>query len=429
MSIGRFSNPILPAIILAGLMLLSISLHAQDPEPTCDGCNAESVGGVIHHYPGCPYGGGGIDEPDEPDEPDDFEPWIPVPPPESKFDREKRELLNRLNMRPAASSSFTERKHDLLSRMKSGSPAETNQLKAHLKAASLRNAYHEDPEVAAAAGELALKTPKAVAEVKQAIDQRLAAPNKDIQDVIRSIKVKAPPKLVGRFDNLIVGDVLLVRSADSKLSGDYWVRWFVTEVDNFMTGTNRSRAYHTFMFVKEVKGVKLFLDNMPHEGTRIKTEAQIQAEYGMQDFDVARPVKKFDADDLWKAASEAGIKSLKFRVERLNARIDKTDYGIWGDDQMVCSETSRWAMMQAKLIIPEVSLEQKPFIDGSDPIDKIVIPDSRAENRSWLRDRLSEVKRAVIKFGPADFYLATDNFLVTPLEKVTPQPIKATRPK
>jgi hypothetical protein len=52
------------------------------------------------------------------------------------------------------------------------------------------------------------------------------------------------------------------------------------------------------MYVREVNGVKLFLDNMPGQGTLIKSEAQITAEYRNVGLDVARPLSDVDAGRL-----------------------------------------------------------------------------------------------------------------------------------
>lgn len=381
--------------ILAALIQLCSTLSAQ--EPTCDGCGAQSVGGSISHFPGCPYGGWGGDDSDEgpdTDEPaSEPEPWIP--PPESKFEREKRELLNRLSGSSPTKRSFKDQNRDLLSRMQTGAPDPQNKAKARLEALLSRSVSHPDPAVAAAAGELVLKTSATVAQLKQAIDQRRAEYNADVQTIIEAIKSKLHPQLNNRFDNLRVGDVILVRPPEDLLSKDYYLRRGIRFLDNVLSKSLTSRAYHTFLFVKEVNGVKLFLDNMPSQGTLVKTETQILAEYGSYHLDVAQPVGDIDAENLWNAAREAGLQSAKVFQARSENYIDKTDYGF-KDEDMVCSETSRWALMRAGLAIPETR---------------------------------SDYKRLAMDFGPADFYLDTEHFVVIPLSTLRPRPIKASESK
>jgi hypothetical protein len=243
-----------------------------------------------------------------------------------------------------------------------------------------------DPEIAGAIGELAAMSPVTLDKVRQDIARREEAPNPEVNVIVRSFKGQAPPPLAGRFDQLKVGDVLLLRQPDNMLSLGFHKAGWIIILDKAMSATLRARASHTFMFVKEVKGVRLFLDNMPGQGTRIKTEDQITAEYP-EDLDVAIPLSALDADKLWAASREAGIRSLKEFANRADNWVDTTDYGPYGDNDMVCSETSRWALMKAGLVIPKTRSFLKQYVGGVD-------------------------------FGPADFYTDTKNFLVKPLEQL-----------
>jgi len=376
MRLAPLSQPAFIAILAASIPIC-VTLLAQVPdvpEPECDICGARGVG---RHFHWCDYAPRPNNSPTYDPAPG---PWIPNPPPESPFDRDKRELLNRLSQGTPTSESFT----DFRSLMSIGPSSPPSTVQAKLESFTRRITYHDDPEVAAAAGELALMAPNTVTQLKQAIEQRRAERSADVQAVIKSIKTKAPPKLPGQFDNLRVGDVLLVHQPDDMLSTDFYIRGWIIVIDKTMSRSLRPRAYHTFLFVKEVNGVKLFLDNMPGEGTLVKSEAQILSQYGLYDFDVARPLGEFDAADLWKAAREAGIRSAEALKDRSSNLIDSTDYGFIGNDDMVCSETSRWALVKAGVMIPE----------------------TRSTLKRWgLR----------IVYGPADFYLDTDHFLVSPL--------------
>lgn len=146
------------------------------------------------------------------------------------------------------------------------------------------------------------------------------------------------------------------------------------------------------MFVKEVKGVKLFLDSQPGEGPRIWTEDQVMERYGTRVIDVAQPTSEIDADALWAASRELGIKQItadlkKLEDSELSRLLNKgTNFGLYGQDNLVCSEVSRFALVRAGLEIGETD---------------------------------SPVKRLLgIYFGPANFYSDGQPFLITPLELV-----------
>lgn len=240
--------------------------------------------------------------------------------------------------------------------------------------------------VEAAVRELAAGAPATKSEIKRTIDAAVAPQSDDAAAIDRAFKVKAGkvPPLGKRFDDLKVGDVLLCRLPDDKTSLGFYTSAMIIGTDQFFTRSTRSRASHVFMLAKEVDGVKLFLDNMPGQGTRIKTEAQVTAEYANVGLDVARPLSRFDADLLWAAARRYGIRSQKEFAARADNWVDTTDYGVWGDGDMVCSETMRWALVKAGMFIPAASSLPKNM--------------------------------AGVDYGPADFYEDSRHFLITPIE-------------
>lgn len=243
------------------------------------------------------------------------------------------------------------------------------------------------------------------ADEKKHVDKRQETPNPQCTIITRylSLKIKAPPLPFKRIAELQPGDVLLVHPAgESNLSDSTGSTFngFITDLaaglavdpkgtaiqglDMLGSGERGSMACHTITFIREFNGKKIFLDSTKGEGPLIKTLEQIRKEYGAYDMDVAQPVSHPDAKAAWDAAREAGIRNLRDLHTKADNPFDKTDYGLYGDDNMVCSELSRWVLVTAgKLEIPESGSLLKRF--------------------------------AGIHFGPADFYSDHQNFLITPL--------------
>ncbi|MCJ7524591.1 MAG: hypothetical protein MUP71_05115 [Candidatus Aminicenantes bacterium] len=235
--------------------------------------------------------------------------------------------------------------------------------------------------VAAVKAQLATTSPDAMFAKQE------APPEPRVKSIIRSLKIKAPPLPDMMFSQLQPGDVLLI-GPESAVSAATYI-WFYDQLSSWEWG---SRASHTVLYLKEVKGMKYFLDNIPGEGPRIKTEDEIIDEYCTRPIDVARPLNKFDSDKLWIAARELGIKQITDDLKKLGdpelvRYLDiGTYYGLYGDDNKVCSEADRWALIQAGLEIA----------DTESPIKKLL----------------------GIYFGPANYYSDKKNFLVLPLERL-----------
>ncbi len=280
----------------------------------------------------------------------------------TSFDGDKNDLLGRLKG-SASTTSFDGDKNDLLGRLKEGAST--------------------DKDAVAAVKAQLTTTPPDTMFVKQE-----APPEPRVNSILRSMKIKAPPLPDMMFSQIHPGDVLLI-GPEKALSIGTDI-WFYDQLSSWEWG---SRACHTVLYLKEVKGVKYFLDNLPGEGPRIKTEDEIIDKYCTRPIDVARPLNKFDSDKLWTAARELGIKQITDDLKKLGdpelvRHIDiGTYYGIYGDDNKVCSEADRWALVQAGLEI--------------------------ANTKSPIKKLLG------IYFGPANFYSDKKNFLVSPLEKLS----------
>ncbi|MBK9570310.1 MAG: hypothetical protein IPO53_10640 [Chitinophagaceae bacterium] len=57
---------------------------------------------------------------------------------------------------------------------------------------------------------------------------------------------------------------------------------------------------------------------------------------------------------LWAAAHKLSIQELKSETSKSWNFLDKTNYGLWGNKNMV-SEASRWALVSIGREIPETS--------------------------------------------------------------------------
>ena len=232
-------------------------------------------------------------------------------------------------------------------------------------------------------------------DIKAEIYRRQAESNPWSEAIRRSFRIKAPPLPDKMFSQLQPGDVLLVAPEDDPKTGAFWTGHYIRLFDKLTSWEWDSYASHSCIYLKEVKGVRFFLDNIPGEGPRIKTEDEIINEYGERYIDVARarrpgvaqPVSKMDAEKLWAAARELGVKQLNSNLENLGGFIEQTmnwtNYGLYGKDNMVCSEASRFVLLKVGLDIP----------DTHSPFKKLL----------------------GIYFGPANFYSSEQYFLITPL--------------
>lgn len=214
---------------------------------------------------------------------------------------------------------------------------------------------------------------------KHLFEARLKEPNPYADKIYRSLKTAAPPSPTEKnYDTLQPGDVLLFSPDDSKS--------VLINVGDMISSATPSPAAHTVLYLKEVNGKKLFLDNTPEKGSHVISEDAFLRNYSRRDAllaSVAQPLKKDEADKLWDAARERIMQESVIQQKKDGNIIDQTGYGLYGNDNMVCSETSRWALVKAGRNIPE-----------SD----------------------SPLKRLLgIHYGPANFFSDDYNFIITPL--------------
>jgi hypothetical protein len=310
-------------------------------------------------------------------------------------DSERDDLLRRLK-KETSTTSFDGDNRDLTGRLKSGtSTSSFNDKNANLGTRLKSGTASDKDEVTAATVELAKMEPATMRSVKTSIAQRQVEPNPWARSISRSLKIKAPPLPEKMFSQLQPGDVLLVAPPDT-LTFDAWIGHYIRLFDKLSSWEWKSRASHCFIYLREVNGVKLFQDNLPGEGFRIKTEDQINEEYAGRYMDIAQPLNRVEANGLWAAARELGIRQLNADLKKLSepdlvSQMNKwTKYGLVGDDNLVCSESARFALVMAGLEI--------------------------AQTDSLLKKLIG------IYFGPANFYSDKQNFLITPLASLRNRP-------
>ena len=176
----------------------------------------------------------------------------------------------------------------------------------------------------------------------QLIEQRVMAPNRNADAICRSLKSNVPPLLGKNFKDLQPGDVVLLaeNSGASKL--------LAASDNDLSSGENVSIASHTVIFLKEVNGKKLFLDNQPFQGPRIITEDEFLSVYGNRGAEVARlaePLNEAEGKRLFSEAVRMAQENRK-EVARnwFGSPLLGTNYGAWGKDDVVCSEAD-WVLI------------------------------------------------------------------------------------
>ena len=208
--------------------------------------------------------------------------------------------------------------------------------------------------------------------------------NPYIPAIYKSLKTKAPPPLPPtKYDELQSGDVLLI-SPDDKTS--FWTKIG----DRLSSAEWKSPASHTVLYLREVNGKKLFLDHTAGKGSHVISEAEFLRTYGQRDalvasarVAVAQPVKEAETAKIWEFTKKLAKKEGNILAKKGGNIIDQTGYGLYGNDNMVCSEASRWVLVKSGREIPETDSPAKRLLG--------------------------------IHYGPANFFSDEYNFIITPL--------------
>ena len=252
---------------------------------------------------------------------------------------------------------------------------------------------------------LAINVKNEIALAKTEITERRKGPDKWSAALAASLTTKAPPPPYKKFNELQPGDVLLIGLDETNFTmsetwngikdgnwkktlgavGSVAASHAINSGDRHLSGEQESSTSHTVIFLKEVKGIKLFLENIPGEGPCIIPESEFLKRYASRGAEVAKlasPLEPDDAANLYTAAKKMTAENQASRGEKKGNWFDTTNFGP-GKENVVCSE-SDWKLLQAA-----------------------------GRNIPKTNDRF-KVKVGV-DFSPADFYNNRQFFIVTPL--------------
>lgn len=278
---------------------------------------------------------------------DAFIRWINGPPPEerAKAAQQEQELQRKQKERELLleyqrQKDFTQAKNQIMESLK-GVSSETLGLKTKFDEGANGSKY-VDLTLVKEQDEFDNMNAEWMKKQKQLIDERLEKSNNYASALYKSLKENAPPLPWEKINELQSGDVLLFKGeaisyADNKISD----------------GNAASPAAHTVIYLKDVNGKKLFLDNQPNEGPRIISGEEFLRLYGHRGADVAKlaqPLNEKEGKALFSAAVEMAQKNNKQLVNKDTwfgkYLLSDTNYGAWGDNNVVCSE-SDWALINA----------------------------------------------------------------------------------
>jgi len=187
--------------------------------------------------------------------------------------------------------------------------------------------------------------------------KRLERPDPYFDNLARSIKTKSPPPLnpEKKLKDLQPGDVILV--------GNNFPHP-ITGLDMLFSGTTETHSSHTLLYLKEIAGQKMFLDNQPGQGEKIITESEFLETYGSRPMEVAqliaKPIRKDNGDYLYKNAFDLVAENEKYKYDNPYYIFTGTKYGL-KDEDMVCSEADRWVMVKSGFLFPKTDDKIKKF--------------------------------------------------------------------
>ena len=169
----------------------------------------------------------------------------------------------------------------------------------------------------------------------------------------------------------MAGEIILVNSEKPGGLADLVQGW----LDRKISGRAKSApASHALVYLGMSGGKKLFLDNQLAEGPRIIGETEFRQRYGHRQLFTARPTMPVDGTELFRAASDY-VRSNEAAIKRGHG-LWGTKYGVFGKDNLVCSEAALFAVARA----------------------------SKGALTSLTRDLRAKKKISIIEVTPGDIY-------------------------
>ncbi len=202
-----------------------------------------------------------------------------------------------------------------------------------------------DPRaVRMAQGRLETRDPAWLKSVRNAALQTARSEHKFAHDLTRSFRANKPPKpeAIRSLGALKAGEIILVNSEKPGGFADL-VQGFL---DRKISGRrHRAPASHAFVYLGMSGGSRLFLDNQWREGPRIIGETEFRQRYSHRQLFTARPTMPLDGTELFRAAVDYA-RSNEAAIKRGHGFFG-TKYGVFGKDNLVCSETALFAVARA----------------------------------------------------------------------------------
>ncbi|MFH0732347.1 MAG: hypothetical protein V2A72_05450 [Candidatus Omnitrophota bacterium] len=225
-----------------------------------------------------------------------------------------------------------------------------------------------------------------------AVAERTSQPNEQVQEIMRSFKMKEPPSPIKNITNLAPGDVILVAAfplKDLRKAGLWNVGSsnVVNMLDRWGTDGSKSPASHSAIFLGERNGKRWYLDNTSSHGPIIMEEEAFLKEYGERQMDVAtlvgQPLSKEEGDLLWKGAHEERNTTTYWPSKIRN-------FFTPSDQSKVCSETVQWVLLRSGRRVPDSKNENAKILGIDTPLNK----------------------EQFVTISPADFYANEQYFVV-----------------
>lgn len=178
--------------------------------------------------------------------------------------------------------------------------------------------------------------------VRTSVEKNSAWKDELLKSVRESTDIPESCKITS-LSKLTPGDILLVSPLEYSLKDNVIYvadRIYRRKPIEFEKG---DKAYHTLTFIgRDAGGHTLYLDNTSGKGSHILSETAFKQEYKEYKIFVSRPVFPVDGKLILQAALDAS------RHTSDTKRLLDSDYGVFGKDDIVCSEKSAYVVFLAR---------------------------------------------------------------------------------